>query len=128
MTGFPPVGPASAYPILSRPASICLSEENEVVLGLAVTSTAGEFAPASPKSGCCANSAVPTETPAMARRRRRETPFGSVCCIIRVSSCGTLEARDPPSKPNLGSLGRDNRHYYERCRRSIEVGTKLLSL
>src|SRR4051794_30165888 len=81
MTGFPPVGPASAYPILSRPASICLSEENEVVLGLAVASTAGEFAPASPNSGCCAKSVVPTETAAMARRRRRETPFGSVCCI-----------------------------------------------
>src|SRR5207302_11059402 len=94
MTGFPPVGPASAYPILSRPASICLSEENEVVLGLAVATTAGEFAPASPKSGCWAKSLVPTETPAMARRRRRETPFGSVCCIIRVSSCVTLEARD----------------------------------
>src|SRR4051812_17013426 len=34
----------------------------------------------------------------------------------------------PPAKPNIGSFGRDNRQYYERCRRSIKVGTKLRSL
>src|SRR5580693_4206801 len=41
-TAGPVAGPASAYPIFSRPASICLSEANEVLLpGLIAGTSAG---------------------------------------------------------------------------------------
>jgi hypothetical protein len=85
MTGGPLAGPASAYPTFSRPASICFSEENEVFPVLAVALTAGEVASAN--AGRWASIAAPAETPAIAKRRRREISVDLVGSMVNLSSC-----------------------------------------
>src|SRR5580704_5620143 len=80
-TAGPLAGPASAYPTLRRPASICFNGPNEVFLVVPLAS-AGAPPPGFAKSDGWASRAAPTETPAMANKRRRDIPVDSACFMI----------------------------------------------
>jgi hypothetical protein len=55
---------------------------SDVFLALAVELTAWEVAPGTSKTARWASITAPAETPAMAKRRRREIPVDSVCSMI----------------------------------------------
>src|SRR5208282_3935766 len=76
MTGGPLTGPASAYPTFKRPASICLSELNDVFVPGLIGFILVGCASAEP---CMANSAAAMVRAAVPNSRRR---FWLICSDI----------------------------------------------
>src|SRR6185437_1013736 len=108
-TAGPSAGPASAYPTLRMPASICFIEWNEMLVpGLTVGRSAdcalpdGGWIP-SPNRTPGASNVAPTDSPAIAKRRR-EISIASAffincllrleCCLLFLLSMGLTEAPD----------------------------------
>src|SRR5438105_11328021 len=84
MTAGPAAGPASAYPTLRTPASICFSEPNDVFVPGLIGVTSAGFALSAAKSGRWTSSVAPAERPAIAKRRRRDIPIDSPCFIVNL--------------------------------------------
>src|ERR1700754_2980562 len=96
MTTGPSLGPASAYPILSRPASICFSDANDVLVpGLIVRMPANLVllgcASAEPFKRSWAAATVTTAVP---RKLRRCGLISSDFLVVSIDGCPRGSARD----------------------------------